>query len=139
MNSDWHGKSRNELREALRKKGLSPSGVKEELIKRLEGSNSANIMVASPTTTTTSSTLQPPSRDKELSDSHKTSDDESNSPVLNSNGKREREPDTEEVESHSPQPAPVVAVVRSAMEDYPICGQPNKYGKKKNLFHVALF
>ena len=70
--NDLHSKSRNELREALRKKGLSPSGVKEDLIRRLES--------LSPQSAAAAIGAMPVSSFHRDSDSRRSTDDEQPSP-----------------------------------------------------------
>jgi hypothetical protein len=117
---DLHNKSRNELREALRRKGLSPSGVKEDLIRRLEGfgGNGAESFI---------------DRDRDSTDSPKTSDDDESPPAVVAFGKRSRDSAVATVidatsgfavaEQFSPLRPP-----NYSAEENPICGHPNKYG-----------
>lgn len=139
--NDLHSKSRNELREALRKKGLSPSGVKEDLIRRLES--------LSPQSAAAAIGSMPVSSFHRDSDSRRSTDDEQPSPQHTepaqiTGHKREREIDQETdqllqdvfaTHSASTTFVPSVPYVVSkpisshTTDEVPVCGQPNKYGK----------
>lgn len=148
METDLHSKSRNELREALRRKGLSPSGVKEDLIKRLEGfggSIQSNSFISSGLNS--NAFVLSTRKQMDANESHRSTDDEQPSPQphhlqsTQQSIQQQQQPVNNVLQTqllvaeqsainHQEQ---LINATRAILSDEsPICGHPNKYGKKKH-------